>query len=420
MVGNGSPNKKRINKDERGQALILIVFTIIGLIGITALAVDGGNVYLERRRAQNAADVTALGGALARIKGIGWVNETYKIAGGNGYDNNGETNFVQVFAPPATGVYAGDIEYIQVRITSRVSTFFARAIGIPQFTVAAEAVSRTKRSEIKEILDGNAVISLAPTSDCDNERAFWVHGESTLDISGGGVFINSNHPECALYTNGNGSIRIDGGEISIVGGARIQKPQLITPFPPKTDTMPITYPPPFFMPDFGCGGKTAQVLEDGVTMTPGSYDEETFPPEGVQFLEAGVYCIEGDFMLGGSSLEGGGVTFVMDGGRVKFSGNSYINLSAPLTGERAGLLFYAPIENKNRMVFTSNIESEMKGTVLMPGAEIHINGGDSPIGYHSQFIGYRIESNGQSNIVIKYKDEQNYDTYTMPEIQLIK
>lgn len=420
MIGNGSPNKKRINKDERGQALILIVFTIIGLIGVTALAVDGGNVYLERRRAQNAADVTALGGALARIKGIGWVNETYKIAGGNGYDNNGETNFVQVFAPPATGVYAGDIEYIQVRITSRVSTFFARAIGIPQFTVVAEAVSRTKRSEIKEILDGNAVISLAPTSDCDNERAFWVHGESTLDISGGGVFINSNHPECALYTNGNGSIRIDGGEISIVGGARIQKPQLITPFPPKTDTMPITYPPPFFMPDFGCGGKTAQVLEDGVTMTPGSYDEEIFPPEGVQFLEAGVYCIEGDFMLGGSSLEGGGVTFVMNGGRVKFSGNSYVNLSAPLTGERAGLLFYAPIENKNRMVFTSNIESEMKGTVLMPGAEIHINGGDSPIGYHSQFIGYRIESNGQSNIVIKYKDEQNYDTYTMPEIQLIK
>lgn len=420
MVRHGSRNKKGTKKDERGQALILIVFTIIGLVGITALAVDGGNAYLERRRAQNAADITALGGALSRIKGTGWVNETFKIAKGNGYDNNGNTNFVQVFSPPATGVYAGDIEYIQVRITSHVSTFFARAIGIPQITVSAEAVSRTKKSEIKEILDGNAIISLAPTSDCNNERAFWVHGESTLDISGGGVFINSSRPECALYTNGGGSIRIDGGEISIVGGATIQKPQLITPFPPKTKSMPITYPPPFFMPEIGCGSKMAQVLEDGVTMSPGSYDEDVFPPEGVHFLEAGVYCINGDFLLGGSSLEGGGVTFKMEHGKVKWSGNSYVNLGAPLTGERAGLLFFAPIENKNRMVFTSNIESELKGTVLMPGAEIHLNGGDSPIGYHSQFIGYRIESNGQSNIVIKYKDDQNYDTYTMPEIQLIK
>ena len=39
---------------ERGQALILIVFAILGLFGVTALAIDGGNVYADRRRAQNA------------------------------------------------------------------------------------------------------------------------------------------------------------------------------------------------------------------------------------------------------------------------------------------------------------------------------------------------------------------------------
>lgn len=404
---------------ERGQALILIVFAIIGLVGITALAVDGGNAYLERRRVQNAADTTALGAALARIKGQGWINETYKIAKNNGYDNDGETNVVQVFSPPATGAYTGDVEYIQVRITSRVPTYFASVVGIRQITVAAEAIVRTKKSELKEILDGNAIISLAPTSDCQDERAFWVHGESTLDITGGGIFVNSNNPECALYTNANGSIRIDGGEISVVGGAKIQKPQLITPFPPKTNRAPISYPPPFFLPKVGCGNKVAQILEDGVTMTSGSYDEDIFPPEGVQYLEGGVYCIGGDFEMGGNSLEGSGVTFVVDG-RIKWSGNSYVNLSAPMTGDLAGLLIYATIENKNRMVITSNSFSSLRGTILMPGAEIHLNGGDSQIGYHSQIIGYRIYSTGQSNIVIKYKDEHNYDAYTMPEIYLIK
>jgi hypothetical protein len=406
-----------MKKFEGGQAIILIVFAIIGLIGVTALAVDGGNAYLEQRRVQNAADTTALGGALARIKGPGWVQQTYKVAENSGYDNNGETNSVQVSSPPATGEYSGDVEYIQVRIVSHVPTYFGGVIGIQQVTVSAEAIARTKTPEITEILNGSAIISLAPTSDCNDKRSFWVHGESTLSIIGGGIFVNSNNPTCALHTNGNGSIRIDGGDILVVGGANIQKPQLLTPFPPKTNSAPISYPPPFFMPKFGCGSKMAEVSEDGLSMSPGNYGE-TFPPEGVQFLEPGVYCINDFFIT--DSLQGSSVVFKMEDGQLKWDGNAYIDLSAPMSGELAGLLIYAPIENRNRMVFNSNDQSSLRGTILMPGAEIHLNGGKSQIGYHSQFIGYRILSNGQSNIVIKYNDEHNFDTYSMPEIQLIK
>ncbi|MDO8752528.1 MAG: pilus assembly protein TadG-related protein [Anaerolineales bacterium] len=404
---------------EKGQAIILIVFSIIGLIGITALAVDGGNAYVEKRRAQNAADASALGGALARIKGYSWVQESYNIAESNGFDNNGETNAVQVFSPPATGEYAGDVEYIQVVITNHVSTYFGSVIGIGQVTVTGEAISRTKTPEIKEILDGSALISLAPTSDCNNEKSFWVHGSATLEISGGGIFINSNNPNCAFLQNGSGSIRIEDGEISVVGGASISQPQLLTPYPPKTNGIPISYPPPFFMPKVSCG-KEATISEDGTTISSGSYGSEDFPPEGVEFMESGVYCLDGDFIMNGGSLEGGGVLILMDGGRIKWGGGSTINLSARQSGDLAGLLIYAPIENKNVMVIKSNAESSLKGTILMPGAEIHLNGSDSQSGYHSQIIGYRIESSGESNIVIKYMDEQNYDTYNMPEVQLTK
>ncbi|MDP1544831.1 MAG: Tad domain-containing protein, partial [Anaerolineales bacterium] len=58
----GTRHKNKHDKNERGQALILIVFSIIGLVSIAALAVDGGNAFLEERRTQNAADITALGG----------------------------------------------------------------------------------------------------------------------------------------------------------------------------------------------------------------------------------------------------------------------------------------------------------------------------------------------------------------------
>ncbi|MDP1546523.1 MAG: TadG family pilus assembly protein, partial [Anaerolineales bacterium] len=383
-------------------------------------AVDGGNAFLEERRTQNAADITALGGALARIKGQSWVNKTYEIAKANGFDNDGNTNSVQIFSPPANGIYAGDVEYIQVRITSQVPTYFAGVIGVSQITVASEAIARTKSSELKEILEGNAIISLAPTSDCDNKRAFWVHGESTLDITGGGIFVNSNNRDCALITNGSGSIRIDGGEISIVGGARIQKPKLLTPYPPRTNSTPISYPPTFFMPKVGCGSRTAAILGDGITMTPGNYDDDVFPPEGVQFLEPGVYCLQGDFILDSGYLHGSGVTFLLEYGSIRWNGTSFVSLSAPQSGDNAGLLIFAPIENKSIMRINSNLDSKLRGTILMPGAEIHLNGGDSQGGYSSQIIGYRIQSNGQSNIVIKYKDEQNFDTYSMPEIQLIK
>jgi hypothetical protein len=47
---------------ERGQALVIVVFAIIGLLVFAGLAIDGGTVFLERRRMQNAADAGSLAG----------------------------------------------------------------------------------------------------------------------------------------------------------------------------------------------------------------------------------------------------------------------------------------------------------------------------------------------------------------------
>ncbi len=48
-------------KHESGQVLVLVVLGMVALIGVTALVVDGGNVFLDRREAQNAADSAAHG-----------------------------------------------------------------------------------------------------------------------------------------------------------------------------------------------------------------------------------------------------------------------------------------------------------------------------------------------------------------------
>ena len=48
---------------EHGQSMALVAVLLVALIGMLALSLDGGNAYLQRRGAQNAADSSALAGA---------------------------------------------------------------------------------------------------------------------------------------------------------------------------------------------------------------------------------------------------------------------------------------------------------------------------------------------------------------------
>src|SRR3990172_6590357 len=99
-------------KSEKGQALILIALAAVGLFAFTALAIDGGMVFSDRRHAQNAADTAALAAALAKIRTPDYPPNTpddprlaaeaagLARAASNGYDNNGTTNVVEVHIPP--------------------------------------------------------------------------------------------------------------------------------------------------------------------------------------------------------------------------------------------------------------------------------------------------------------------------------
>jgi hypothetical protein len=416
------PIHKKIR--ESGQAMILIVFSIIGLIGASALAIDGVNAFIDSRRADTAATSAALTAAVTRIEGGNWRAAALATAAANGYDNNGVTNTVELNTPPLSGPYVGDAEYIEVIVTSHLPTYFGIVVGVPSITSVAQAVSRSKSSELGEMFPGYALVSLAPKTECDRRRGFWVHSEATINLIGGGLFVNSTNPTCAFISFGSGSVRIlDSSRITVAGGADIQKPQLITPFPIETGVAPIPYPPPYKLPKAGCGSKIATPDELTGTMSSGNWDEGLFPPEGVHELEGGVYCLQDDFILAeGQVLEGNGVTIVMESGNIKINGNAEINLSAPKNGPNAGLLIYMPIGNHGVIFLNGSDESRYMGTIFAPGGDLYLNGLDSTRGaaYHSQIIAYYIEVDGNDNIEINYKDEQNWDTLTMPEVVLIK
>lgn len=405
---------------ERGQTLIIIAIALVVLAGLIGLVIDGGNAFLDRRNAQNAADSAALAAALARIRG-GKNPTTVALASAaqNGYSNDGAISTVTVYIPPASGPNAGDVEYIQVVIVSRVKTYLAGILGWRQITNEVQAVARSKPSELKQLLNGPALVSLAPKSNCGSERSFWLQGEVSLEIMGGGVFINSNNPDCALIQEGAAKIHLEGAyRINVVGGASIQKAQFLTPGI-TVGGVPIGYPPPFFMPAVDCGDEEAIVSEDGTSMSPGNWGEENFPPEGVTSLEPGTYCLRGDFVVGpGRTLTGTDTVFKVERGEVNFSPQAAISLGAPTSGDYFGLLLYLPLDNNNPVMLDGGVGTIMRGTVLAPGSRVTINGSSPQHKYHSQIIGYAIEIKGQHKVDIIYKNSENFDSLSMPEVQL--
>src|SRR5215471_17912580 len=90
-----------------GAVAVWLVVCLSALIGIVALGMDGGRMMDERRRARAAADAAALAAALAS-------------ASANGYANDGSTSVVTVNIPPLAGPFAGQPDYAEVIIKSKL------------------------------------------------------------------------------------------------------------------------------------------------------------------------------------------------------------------------------------------------------------------------------------------------------------
>jgi hypothetical protein len=203
-----------------------------------------------------------------------------------------------------------------------------------------------------------------------------------------------------------------------VGGASIQKAQFLTPSV-AVGSSAIVYPPPFFMPEVTCGDAEATISEDGTSMTPGNWGEEVFPPEGVTALEPGAYCLAGDFIVdAGKTLTATDVVFQVTQGKVDFNGQANINLGAPTSGDYFGLLLFLPLDNANPVLLDGGVGSTLRGTILAPASKITLSGSSPQHEYHSQIIGYTLEVKGQHKVDLIYKNSENFDSLSMPEVQL--
>ena len=184
--------------NERGQTLVLIPLLLAVLLGICALAIDMGNIYVCYQQLQSSTQAAALAGAQAMsITGSSPSNLTPKnaalkysgsLALGANYNIHPNLNITTVTPsltcvdpttypglnlPPCT-VYDpadGSVNLIRVKEAATVPTYFAKIFGVKTVPIAATAVASARGGgsppyNIMLVLDTTASMGSGNDTNC--------------------------------------------------------------------------------------------------------------------------------------------------------------------------------------------------------------------------------------------------------------
>jgi hypothetical protein len=458
---------------ERGQVLVLIALAAIGLFGIVGLAIDGGAKFSDRRHAQNAADTAVLSAALVKVNGLtlgqidsvcstisGWTNSSFCLdiinaawdrADENGYDGL-IPDSVDVYSPPISGPYTGNSSYIQVIITSYVNTYFARVVGINQTRNTVEAVAFVRKAGV--LGDGAMLISYDPDPNCSTGGtggySVQVNGSSTVNLTGGGIFLNSDEV-CGFQIPNCADLNISSGAgISSVGANNINQDGCTKQAPEFPNQDPIDIPDEVYWPDVPpecsmSGYPTPKYLGSVMAGSPPKLTEEwliypgyytTFPQATLVakkshiYMASGVYCIDPGGPSSGADLSWSsvdsarlngstdpstnkyqsenpdGVTlYIKSGGGFVLNSNNPTFLDGSTTGDYQGYLIilegtHTSIENCS---ISGGADLDINGLIFAPYCDITVNGGSSSTAMiNAQLLAWDIKINGGAGINFNY------------------
>lgn len=176
--------------EQSGQAIVLVALLLVLLLGISALAIDGGGVLFLQRDAQNAADAAALSAsrwyclsdktdaAGAEVVGIARASENGFTTGMNGGTARDVVVTVDVdlaTLPAGANPSADPSDFTRVTINAVKPSFFAQLVYKGNLAVSVEAVS-----ECTEAKTFSTIGAMTGFGEC---------GMDTVDFSGSEVYV---------------------------------------------------------------------------------------------------------------------------------------------------------------------------------------------------------------------------------------
>ena len=206
---------RRFKRRPPGQTFLLISIALVVLLGVSALAVDIGDLWTTRRLMQSAADAGAVAGAdeIAIGGSSTAITAAAKDAAShNGFADGGtrpgtsNTITVAVHNPPTSGPYAANSNAVEVDVSQTQPTYFMKVLGMQTVPVSTTAVAVTTGS-------GSCIYSLDPSV----SDAVDVGGTASVS-SACGMYVNSDSSS-ALIVHGGGTITAP--LVGVVGGTTI-------------------------------------------------------------------------------------------------------------------------------------------------------------------------------------------------------
>jgi Flp pilus assembly protein TadG len=203
------------SRRQAGQVLALFTFGFLAIVAGVAFVVDGGNAYTQHRTSQNATDAAALAGATVLAERLGGAAKTDSdvkraidgVLGSMSLDVAGSSAVYTdidgspIAAAPSVGSL-GNVSPPQaaagvaVRGDLPFGTYFARAIGLSNFTATTEATAIAGYG----YPDGSSVLPVTPPVtivSCDGQN------DPILSLDSWGSGIVYRVPLCK---NGPGNV----------------------------------------------------------------------------------------------------------------------------------------------------------------------------------------------------------------------
>ena len=365
---------RRIDREKRGQALIIIALVMVVLVGFLALAIDGGNAYAQHRIMQNVVDATTLAGVQELVRGgceggceggCPAVEETIREYA----ERNG------VHTPDITTSYiCEEEELVGVTVTTTITfpTFFAGFVGVPSMSASASAVARLVEGSIF----GGSIFDWALfAGNLDDDQAIIINGEG-LEVEGnihsnGGILINGEDNTIdggtesvrRFYLNGEDNTLGAPFEITESGGYVINGED--NTYSDPTYTANTEEMPPYNLSDYGPG------KPDGVLEADWHYHSGDWSFNGEDETLTGLYyVVEGDITINGEDL-GGQATFVATGD-IKLNGEDF-----DFTTYDGKIVLFSnagSIEINGEDIALSGVVYAPEGLTKLNGENVSING----------------------------------------------
>lgn len=212
-------NFDRLFKEEDGAVLPFVALLLMFvLIGFTALVIDVGYLYANRRSLVTAADAAALGGAMILEDGLSdpalekeeVETEAIKVAKdlseANGVENREDITVDISWKSDGPNEY--NCNYIKVTVKNNYEMIFAKIFGTDNSDVAATAVATW--GYVSKIEGGDILPIFTKSDDYQTENLTYLHAGKFVDNEGS--VINGNWGLIDIYGNTSGIAEAFRGE----------------------------------------------------------------------------------------------------------------------------------------------------------------------------------------------------------------